>query len=157
VLPSSWGAPLPRQRACCYDDSLRRAPFEVRDHDAPVKYVFNGATRVARVTGSLASVRRTQRVRVNRGWNLLSIAVSMTNALQQIGTDSVRPWDRDAHFTGGTDLELEGVGLRSAAAGWRGSLASFLQQLFVLPEWILHRSSKQEFACRRRLCPQRRA
>jgi hypothetical protein len=28
--------------------------FEVRDHDQPVKYVFEGSTRIARVTGSLS-------------------------------------------------------------------------------------------------------
>ncbi|WP_411028750.1 hypothetical protein, partial [Salmonella sp. s59944] len=38
--------------------------FEVRESDAPVKYVWNGNTRVARVTGSLTTSQRTQRLRV---------------------------------------------------------------------------------------------
>jgi hypothetical protein len=57
--------------------------FEVRDHDAPVKYVFSRDTRVARVTGSLAETARTQRLRIQAGWNLLSIAVELKNALYQ--------------------------------------------------------------------------
>jgi RHS repeat-associated protein len=50
--------------------------FEVREHDAPTKYVWNGNTRVARVTGSLSTNLRVQRLRVWPGWNLCSLAVS---------------------------------------------------------------------------------
>ncbi len=49
--------------------------FEVRDYDAPTKYVWNGSTRVARVTGNLSATPRIQRIRVRPGWNLLSLAV----------------------------------------------------------------------------------
>jgi len=49
--------------------------FEVRDHDAPVKYIFNGQTRVARVTGSLSANERIQHLRLRAGWNLTSLAV----------------------------------------------------------------------------------
>jgi RHS repeat-associated protein len=62
--------------------------FEVRDHDEPVKYVFNGGTRVARSTGSLVVTQRLQRFRLHTGWNLLSLAVSATNALYQITNSS---------------------------------------------------------------------
>lgn len=58
--------------------------FEVRDHDQPAKYVFNGGTRVARITGSLSSSARMQRVRVYSGWNLLTLAVTAPNALRQL-------------------------------------------------------------------------
>jgi RHS repeat-associated protein len=58
--------------------------FEVREHEAPVKYVWNGNTRVARVTGSLTTPVRTQRLRVNPGLNLVSLAVTATNALNQL-------------------------------------------------------------------------
>ncbi|MBE0540505.1 MAG: hypothetical protein IH623_03880 [Verrucomicrobia bacterium] len=58
--------------------------FEVRDHDQPVKYVFNGDTRVARITGSLSQGTRIQRLRLRSGWNLVSFAVTATNALQQL-------------------------------------------------------------------------
>ena len=54
--------------------------FEVREHDAPTKYVWNGNTRVARVTGTLNSKLRVQRLRAYPGWNLCSLAVTTTNA-----------------------------------------------------------------------------
>ena len=50
--------------------------FEVREHDAPTKYVWNGNTRVARVTGSLSTNQRLQRLRIYSGWNLCSLAVT---------------------------------------------------------------------------------
>ncbi|MCL4180537.1 MAG: VCBS repeat-containing protein [Verrucomicrobia bacterium] len=50
--------------------------FEVRDHDTPVKYVWNGNTRVARVTGSLNTNQRVQRLRLWPGPNLVSLVVS---------------------------------------------------------------------------------
>ena len=49
--------------------------FEVRDYDAPVKYVWNGDTRVARVTASLTSGLRTQALRLRAGWNLVALRV----------------------------------------------------------------------------------
>jgi RHS repeat-associated protein len=60
--------------------------FEIRAHDAPTKYVFNGDTRVALVTGSLSSRTRVQRLRLYPGWNLCSIAVAAPNALSQISS-----------------------------------------------------------------------
>jgi RHS repeat-associated protein len=51
--------------------------FEVREHDAPTKYVWNGETRVARVSGSLSADSRIQRLRLWPGWNLCSLAVSV--------------------------------------------------------------------------------
>src|SRR5688572_23810570 len=70
--------------------------FEVREHDQPAKYVFNGATRVARVTGSLSTNTRVQRFRLHAGWNLLSLAVTATNVadlLQQPGVITLaRAW-----------------------------------------------------------------
>ena len=50
--------------------------FEVREHDAPTKYIWNANTRVARVTGSFSGNQRVQRVRVWPGLNLVSIAVN---------------------------------------------------------------------------------
>src|SRR6266498_166898 len=46
--------------------------FEVRQHDVPTKFVFSGETRVARLTGSLSTNPRNHRLRVLRGWNLIS-------------------------------------------------------------------------------------
>src|SRR5262249_5406621 len=58
--------------------------FEVREHEQPTKFVFNGPTRVARLIGSLSGTRRIQRIRVYSGWNLLSLWVAATNALAQL-------------------------------------------------------------------------
>src|SRR5262245_66243260 len=57
--------------------------FEVRDHDQPTKYVFNGDSRVARITGSLSSNTRVQRLRLGSGWNLRALALTAPNALHQ--------------------------------------------------------------------------
>lgn len=71
--------------------------FEVRDHEQPTKFVFNGATRIASVTGSLSTNTRVQRFRLHAGWNLLSLAVTATNVsdlLQQPGViNSARAWN----------------------------------------------------------------
>ncbi len=50
--------------------------FEIRDHDQPIKYVFNGSSRVAEIIGSLSANLRLQRLRLFPGWNLCSLAVS---------------------------------------------------------------------------------
>ncbi|HVR37046.1 MAG TPA: RHS repeat-associated core domain-containing protein [Methylomirabilota bacterium] len=50
--------------------------FEVRERDAPTKYIFDDETRVARVTGDLSTDLRVQRIRLWPGWNLISLAVS---------------------------------------------------------------------------------
>jgi RHS repeat-associated protein len=71
--------------------------FEVRDHDQPTKYVFNGSTRVARIIGSLSTNTRIQRFRLRPGWNLLSLAVSapdLSDQLQRPGViTSARAWN----------------------------------------------------------------
>ena len=71
--------------------------FEVRDHDQPTKYVFNGDTRIARITGSLSTNTRIQRFRLRPGWNLLSLAVSATNLSEQLQRpgviNSARAWN----------------------------------------------------------------
>lgn len=59
--------------------------FEVREHEAPVKYVWNGDTRVARVTRNLNNDNiRIQRLKLSTGWNLMSLAVEATNAFGQL-------------------------------------------------------------------------
>ncbi len=55
--------------------------FEIREHDSPVKYVWNGETRVARVTGTLTpSAERYQFLRLHPGWNLASVNVGNAQA-----------------------------------------------------------------------------
>lgn len=76
--------------------------FEIRDYDEPVKYVFNGATRIARITGSVNSTQRIQRFHLYAGWNLLSLAISVTDPLYQItnalpsAMGSILLWDKPA-------------------------------------------------------------
>ncbi len=65
--------------------------FEVRDRDQPVKYLFNGDDRLARVTGSLSNRERIQRLRVQTGWNLASLAVTASNLLGQFEGFSLGP------------------------------------------------------------------
>ncbi|MBL9167633.1 MAG: hypothetical protein JNN07_07820, partial [Verrucomicrobiales bacterium] len=76
--------------------------FEVRDHDVPTKYVWNGSTRVARVTGSLTDTPRQQRLRVYAGWNLVSLAVSLSNASEQLlkggVADAAFLWNRSTRL-----------------------------------------------------------
>ena len=72
--------------------------FEVRDLDQPVKYVFNGQTRVVRIIGSLSAKARIQRLRLRTGWNLMSLAVTAQDLLGQfqeftIG-NGMEPWLR---------------------------------------------------------------
>jgi RHS repeat-associated protein len=49
--------------------------FEIREHDAVVKFVWNGDTRVARVTATLGTAALVQRLRINAGWNLVALRV----------------------------------------------------------------------------------
>jgi RHS repeat-associated protein len=65
--------------------------FEVRDHDQPVKYVFEGSTRVARVTGSLSAGSRVQRLRLWSGWNLVSLAVTAEDLVGQLSRGTSEP------------------------------------------------------------------
>jgi RHS repeat-associated protein len=71
--------------------------FEVREFDAPTKFVFNGDTRIARVTGSLSPNQRVQRLRVSAGWNLVSIAVHALQGAAQLAAtghvEMMRKWD----------------------------------------------------------------
>lgn len=58
--------------------------FEVRDHDQPVKYVFDGETRMARITKSLSRKEQLQRFRLRTGWNLLALAVNVADFRTQL-------------------------------------------------------------------------
>ncbi len=49
--------------------------YELREGDSPVKYVWNGDTRVARVTATFSSALHTQHLRLHQGWNLVCLTV----------------------------------------------------------------------------------
>lgn len=60
--------------------------FEIRDFEQPTKYVYDGGTRVAKVTGTLAAdTKRVQRFRLLAGFNLVSLAVEAPDAVHQLG------------------------------------------------------------------------
>lgn len=78
--------------------------FEVRPPELPIKYVWNGSTRIARVNGSFSNQPRIQRIRLAVGWNLVSLVVTTPNFLAQLPAapaadshqptiDAVRRWD----------------------------------------------------------------
>ena len=72
--------------------------FEIREDSSPVKYVWNGETRVARVTANLNATQRIQRFRLQSGWNLCTLAVAITNAGTQLSVapvQSVRRYDEN--------------------------------------------------------------
>jgi len=81
--------------------------FEIRDQDQPTKYVFNGSTRVAHVTGSLSTNTRIQRFRIRLGWNLLGLAVSASDLSGQ----------------------LQASGIISAAYSWKPQTSNYLALL----------------------------
>lgn len=49
--------------------------FEIREYDAPVKFVWNGETRVARVTAAFGAETRIQHLRLRTGWNHVALTV----------------------------------------------------------------------------------
>ena len=63
--------------------------FEIREGYQPIKYVFNGEKRVARIIGSLdQSSKRVQRFHLFKGWNLITLAVEATDNGKQMGIGS---------------------------------------------------------------------
>jgi YD repeat-containing protein len=64
--------------------------YEERPGGTPVKHVFVGDTRIARVEGFLDSTRdRIQRIRLAQGWNSVVVAVDTTKTLAQVfGADA---------------------------------------------------------------------
>lgn len=61
--------------------------FEVRPGEPPVKYIWRGDTRVARVTGTnRPSLDKTQHLRLHEGWNLCTVVIE--NAAAQIHPDN---------------------------------------------------------------------
>lgn len=74
--------------------------FEVREHCTPVKYVWNGETRVARVTRSLANPgERVQRFALQPGWNILALAVTLADGDTQLRSAPVNEVVRYAPAT----------------------------------------------------------
>jgi len=82
--------------------------FEVRPAELPTKYVWNGSTRIARVSGSLSNRPRIQRLRLAAGWNLVSLVVSAPDLLTQLpqSVPAGAHWPAvDAALRWGADVE----------------------------------------------------
>jgi RHS repeat-associated protein len=61
------------------------AYYEERPGGTPVKFVFDGATRVARVEGSIdTDSPKIQRIRLASGWNAVTAAVNAGGTLAQV-------------------------------------------------------------------------
>ncbi len=63
--------------------------FEVREYREPVKYVWNGETRVARVTTNLNTTQKIQRFALHAGQNILSLAIQVDNAGTQLSKGNI--------------------------------------------------------------------
>jgi RHS repeat-associated protein len=77
IWPTTQGRPV---SSVVYVDRT----FEVRPPEQPVKYVFNGDTRVAQVAGSLSNRDRIQRLRLLTGWNLVGLGVTAPGLREQL-------------------------------------------------------------------------
>lgn len=101
--------------------------FEIREFDQPLKYVFSGDTRVARITGTLTTTaQRVQRFRVFAGWNLLSMAVQASDAVGQLGMGSGPDIEAVAKWNATTrEYELLGASdsLPAGSVFWLKSLS----------------------------------
>jgi YD repeat-containing protein len=84
-IQGSAGVP-PASSSVLYIDRT----YEVREDGSPVKYVWNGETRVARVTTNLNATQRLQRFRLQPGWNFCTLAVSLDNAGTQLAVAPVQ-------------------------------------------------------------------
>nr|WP_226895456.1 SpvB/TcaC N-terminal domain-containing protein [Luteolibacter marinus] len=73
--------------------------FEIRPGEPPVKYVWNGDTRVARITGTVSSPQRVQRLRLLAGWNLAGLNVAVDpgafDPASHPDLDEAKWWDAD--------------------------------------------------------------
>ena len=103
--------------------------YEVRDHDRPTKYIFNGLTRVASITGSLSTNSRVQRIRLDKGWNLISVAVTAANLAGQLGqtvpagVDVIYEW---TPFTGQYALVVPGQTIPAGSVLWVKAETNFI-------------------------------
>ena len=72
--------------------------FELRDFDSPVKYIWQGGTRLARATGALSpGVTPIQFIRLHQGWNFVSLSTNGDSRAALIADTrlaSVNYWDQ---------------------------------------------------------------
>ncbi len=81
--------------------------FEVREHEAPTKYIYHENDRVAHISGAISGRDLVQRIRVRAGWNLCSLIV--------------RPQDLTSELSSGLN-----AGLVGAAYVWNPAGSNFV-------------------------------
>lgn len=92
--------------------------FELRPGNELTKYVWNGETRVARVTANLHATQRIQRFTLHTGWNILALAVTLSDGDTQLRTGPVdevaryAPATHDYHRLTGSETVPAGTLLR---------------------------------------------
>lgn len=102
--------------------------FEYRPNRSPIKYVFNGATRVAQVKDTIDSMRpRLQRLWLFEGWNLLTVAIVTPQTIEELFGQGSRVYEwtgtqyrkvaENALVPVGKALWVEVTGTRVVAAG----------------------------------------
>jgi RHS repeat-associated protein len=104
---------ISRETSVLYPDRS----FEIREYGAPIKFVWNGNTRVARVAGNANGLERIQRVRLHSGWNQVVVLVRDVPTLDfERMIDSP---DKLISYSGGRYLTLsESVGFRRGDVIW---------------------------------------
>lgn len=85
VTPKSSSSTIHDPQSTIYVDRT----YEIREDGSPVKYVWNGETRVARVTTNLNATQRIQRFALQPGWNILALAVTLSHGDTQLRTGPV--------------------------------------------------------------------
>ena len=96
VIPKPWigkNVSSPRESDTVYIERY----FEIRDGQ-PVKYVYAGNNRVARVTGTIdKDAQRIQRLILHPSWNLVAIAIASDSGLGDVSNISeAYRWDNEA-------------------------------------------------------------
>jgi RHS repeat-associated protein len=97
--------------------------YEIREDGGPVKYVWSGETRVARVLTNLNATQRVQRFRLHDGWNICTLAVSLENAGARLAGGLVQavyrydPVNRNYHPVGSGETLAAGTQLRVQSLG----------------------------------------
>lgn len=124
VTPKTTAATSSQQSTVIYVDHT----FEIREDGAPVKYVWNGENRVARVTTNLNATQRLQRFALQPGWNFCTLAVALTNAGTQLDTAPVQSAFRydpvtQTYHSIGSDQSLSAGTLLRIRASTAGELA----------------------------------
>jgi len=71
--------------------------FELREDGQPVKYVFDGETRVAKTSGRWSRGAAVQRLRLHDGWNLVAVGLDAVAGIDALRAARIFEWTRDGN------------------------------------------------------------